>query len=107
MSDKLQTLRVVSRLFPLIMSGAKTSTIRWRETQIVPGSMLYICEDDPSQTVVVNVFRCSDLPLHKAAEFIGKEDQWPDFIMLKGMREHYPEITLSDIVQVIEHFPPN
>ena len=31
MSHSVQTLRVVGRLFPLILSGEKTSTIRWRE----------------------------------------------------------------------------
>ena len=48
------------------------------------------------------VTNCTDLPLSKAAAFVGKQDEWPDEVMLAGMREHYPEIELSSTVQVIE-----
>jgi hypothetical protein len=37
---------------------------------------------------------------------VGKQDIWPDAVMLSGMREHYPEIELDDIVQVVEHLTP-
>jgi hypothetical protein len=42
------------------------------------------------------------MPLSEAAAFVGRADEWPDAIMLEGMREHYPEIVLSDVVQVVE-----
>jgi len=102
----MQSLGIVSRLFPLVLSGEKTSTIRWRETMIVPGPMRYICDDDPTMTAVVMVHRCTSMPLSDAAGFVGREEDWPDPVMLHGMREHYPDITLSDIVQVVEHGPP-
>jgi hypothetical protein len=102
----MQSLPVVARLFPLILSGEKTHTIRWREARIVPGPMTYICEDAPEQRVTVEVTRCSDVPLAEAAALVGMEDIWPAPVMLAGMREHYPEIELTDIVQVIEHLPP-
>jgi hypothetical protein len=56
-------------------------------------------------SVVVNVLRRSDMPLTSVAAYLGKADEWPDDAMLPGMREHYPGIELSDIVQVIEHEP--
>ncbi|WP_166415558.1 ASCH domain-containing protein [Cochlodiniinecator piscidefendens] len=102
----MQNLKVVERLFPDILSGQKTATIRWREARIAPGSMLYICEGDPTKTAVVHVTRCDDMPLSKAAAWLDKSEEWPDKIMLSGMREHYPNITLDDIVQVIQHTAP-
>ena len=102
----MQQLIVVDRLYPLVVSGEKTSTIRWRETPIAPGPMTYICQGDPTKTVVVQVTRCTDMPLSEAAAFVGKAADWPDPLMLAGMREHYPEIELTDIVQVIEHLTP-
>lgn len=106
MPDHLQHLGVVKRLFPLIVSGAKTSTIRWGEQRVHPGLLQFNCDEDPSQTIVVNVVRCTDTPLADAASFVGRADEWPDDIMLAGMREHYPKITLADIVQVVEFEPP-
>lgn len=100
----MQTLPVVGRLFPLILSGEKTSTIRWHEARIVPGPMRYVCDDD-GESVIVNVFRCTDMPLASVAAYLGKSDDWPDDVMLAGMREHYPSIELNDIVQVVEHEP--
>ena len=99
----MQTLSVVARLFPLILSGDKTSTIRWRETRIETGPMTYVCDGDPTKAAVVQVTRCTDIPLREAAAFLDKVDIWPDPVMLAGMREHYPDITLDDIVQVVEH----
>ena len=101
-----QVLGIVDRLFPLILSGEKTSTIRWQERHIAPGILKFVCDGNSSQTVEVEVFRCTDMPLFEAASFVGKADDWPDEIMLEGMREHYPEIQLSSIVQVIEYTPP-
>ncbi len=102
----MQSLPVTARLFPLILSGAKTHTIRWRETRIVPGPMAYICEGAPRRRVVVEVTRCTDLPLAQAAALVGMEREWPPEAMLAGMRAHYPGITLTDIVQIVEHRPP-
>jgi len=107
MSDYLQQLGVVKRLFPLIVSGDKTSTIRWREQRIQHGPLQFNCDEASSQSIVVKVVRCTDMPLADAASFVGRADEWPDDVMLAGMREHYPEIKLSDIVQVVEFEPPS
>ena len=101
----MQSLKVVDRLFGAILRGEKTHTIRWREPRIVPGPMTYVCNGNPSRTVVVMVTRCTDVPLSAAAAQVGKQDVWPDAVLLAGMREHYPAIELTEIVQVIEHEP--
>ena len=46
------------------------------------------------------------MPLSDAASFVGKADEWPDQVMLDGMREHYPEIEILSMVQVIEYKLP-
>ncbi|NGO52462.1 ASCH domain-containing protein [Allomesorhizobium camelthorni] len=102
----MQTLGVVARLFPLIEAGEKTSTIRWRETMIVPGYLRYLCDGDPAKTAIVWVTRCTDIPLSEAAAFVGREVEWPKEMMLAGMREHYPEIQWDDVVQIVEHLTP-
>jgi len=106
MTDGIQVLGVVDRLFPQILSRKKTSTIRWQEIHIVSEPMKFVCDGNSSQTIEVEVFRCTDMPLSEAASFVGKADEWPDEIMLEEMREHYPDIQLSSIVQVIEYKPP-
>lgn len=103
MTDDLQSLDVVPRLFPLILSGAKTATIRWREIRVVPGPLRFRCGD---AATVVQVTRCTDMPLNAAAAYLGRGADWPDAVMLEGMREHYPAITLADVVQVVEFRPP-
>lgn len=102
----MQQLDVVARLFPLILSGEKRSTIRWRETRIVPGPMRYVCDTDPERATIVRVLRCTDMPLSKTAAFLGKQVEWPKHVLLEGMREHYPGIGWHDIVQVVEHLSP-
>jgi hypothetical protein len=102
----MQKLDVVERLFPLVVTGEKTSTIRFREQHIQVGPMVYWCEGDSTRTVTVWVNRCNDMPLCEAAGFLGKTEEWPDEAMLEGMREHYSDIQLSDTVQVIEHENP-
>ena len=106
MPRTVQSLGVVQRLFPLIVRGEKTSTIRWRERHIVPGPLIFINDGDPLQTVEVDVFRCTEIPLSEAASFVGRAQAWPDDVMLSGMRAHYPEIQLSSIVQIVEFRPP-
>lgn len=73
----IQTLGVVARLFPLIESGEKTSTIRWREAPIAPGPMRYVCDGDPLRTVVVEVTRVTSMPLRAAAAFLGRREDGP------------------------------
>lgn len=106
MNDAIQTLGVVPRLFPDIVAGRKTSTIRWREGPIVPGPLRYVCDGNPELTADVRVTRVTTLPLRAAAAFLGRQADWPDDVMLDGMREHYPAITLDDLVDVVEHLPP-
>ena len=102
----IQSLAVVARLYPLVLSGEKTSTIRFGEARIVPGPMRYTCENDTNRTVTVEVIRCTDMRLSEAARFLGREADWQRAIMLVSMREHYPGIAWDDIVQVIEHRAP-
>ena len=102
----MQELKVVARLYPAILDGTKTSTIRFNEQHITLGALSYVCEGSLNQSVVVWVTKCTDMALADAASYLGKTSEWPDEIMLKGMQEHYHEIQLSDIVQIVEHLNP-
>ncbi len=102
----MQKLDVVDRLFPLLLSGEKTSTIRFNEQHINLGPMAYWCNGDSGKSVIVWVHRCTDMLLSDAAAYLNRADEWPNDVMLEGMREHYPSIEISDTVQVIEHLSP-
>lgn len=97
-----QSLGIVDRLMPEVRSGAKTSTIRWNERRVQPGPLRFVNDKDPCDVATVNVTRCTDLPLSATAEFVGRLDEWPDDVLLDGMREHYPDIELDSVVQVVE-----
>ena len=97
-----QHLDVVGRPFPDILNGTKTHTIRWQEARADIGELIFTNVDDRSQQAIVQVTRCSDVPLRDAASLVGKQDIWPADVMLDGMRAHYPDITLDDTVQVVE-----
>lgn len=106
MSEIGQCLGVVGRLYPLILSGEKTSTIRYREPRVFPGPLTFFNQEDPIQSVDVRAIRCTEMLLSEAARFVGREDEWPDQTMLDGVREHYPDIELTSVVQIIEFSAP-
>lgn len=102
----MQTLLIVPRLLPEVRAGHKRHTIRWRERAISPGPLCYINADDPQDIVNVRVTGVARMPLSSVAEYLGKSDEWPDAVLLEGMREHYPEIRLDSEVEVIHHSAP-
>jgi len=104
--DRHQQLSVVGRLFPAILDGSKTSTVRWNESPILPGVMKYVSDVPPHSSVDVMVTVCTSMPLSEAAAFLGRGTEWPATVMLTGMREHYADIELTDRVDVIEHLTP-
>lgn len=73
---------------------------------MVVGLMRYVCVSDGTKTVDVMITKCTDMQLSAVASYLGKLDEWPDEIMLERMRRHYPEINLTDTVQVVEHSAP-
>lgn len=99
----MQSLKIVSRLLPEVRSGLKTHTIRWREKKIVTGPMLYVNASDVSDKILVLVTKVEKMPLSAVAFYLGKQNEWTDDGLLLGMREHYPEIELDSIVDIIHH----
>lgn len=102
----LQYLEIVPRLLPDVRAGRKRHTIRWRECEIVPGPMLYVNAQDAYDTVMVCVTQVEKMPLFDVAARLGKSVEWPDALLLEGMREHYPRIEMDSEVAVIYHLPP-
>lgn len=102
----MQNLEIVPRLLPDIRAGRKLHTIRWREREIVPSPVLYVNVRDASDAVMVWVTHVEKMPLSAVAGRPGKTADWPDAVLLKGMREHYPRIEMNSGVVVIHHLPP-
>lgn len=102
----MQSLNIVPRLLPDVRSGDKQHTVRWRENRIIPGPMRYVNAEDAGDTLVVQVTKVVTLPLSQVANYLGKQDEWPDAVLLAGMREHYPLIQLDSEVDVIHHLAP-
>lgn len=103
----MQSLMIVPRLLPEVRAGHKLHTIRWREPEIVPGIMLYVNTQDASDTVQVVVTCVETMKLSDVADRMGKSQEWPDQVLLQGMREHYPAIVMDSEVEVIYHLPPD
>ncbi|MDF0733033.1 ASCH domain-containing protein [Pseudomonas entomophila] len=102
----MQSLEIVPRLLPEVRSGRKQHTIRWRERNVVPGPMLYVNSENSCDTLVVWVTQVETMPLRSVARYLNRTGEWPDPVLLEGMREHYPEINLDSEVEVIHHFTP-
>ena len=99
----MQSLEIVPRLLPDVRTGKKRHTIRWRERTIVPGPMRYVNAQNADDTLVVQVTAVKTMLLFAVAGYLGKEEEWPDSVLLAGMREHYPDIQLDSEVDVIRH----
>ena len=97
---------IVPRLLPEVRAGLKLHTIRWREPDIQPGPMLYVNMQDACDTVRVVVTRVETMKLSDVAARLGKSVEWSDWVLLQGMREHYPTIEIDSEVVVIHHLPP-
>lgn len=91
---------------PEVRSGNKRHTIRWREPSVHPGPLLFVSIADPHDVILVQVISVITLPLSRVAAWLDKRQQWPDSVLLAGMREHYPDITLDSQVEVIHHSAP-
>ncbi|WP_256852511.1 ASCH domain-containing protein [Pantoea sp. Fr+CA_20] len=102
----MQTLHIVPRLMKALRAGKKRHTIRWQEAKITPGPLRYISSEDPESVVIVNVECVVTLPLSSVAQYLGKDDEWTDAVLLAGMQAHYPAIQLGSEVEVIHHSAP-
>ncbi|OON38827.1 hypothetical protein BTJ39_16685 [Izhakiella australiensis] len=102
----MQYLEIVPRLIPAVRNGTKRHTIRWQEGAVRCGPLTYINQQDPSERLVVWVTEVKTMSLSQAADYLGMSAEWPDPIMLAGMREHYPAIELDSAVVIIHHLSP-
>lgn len=49
------------------------------------------------------VTKVEKMPLSAVAFYLGRQNEWTDDGLLLGMREHYPEIELDSVVDIIHH----
>ena len=70
------------------------------------GPLRLVNQQDETDAVIVWVTQVDTLRLSEVAATQGKQEEWPDAVLLEGMREHYPEIRLGSEVQLITHLTP-
>ncbi|NCC21006.1 MAG: ASCH domain-containing protein [Alphaproteobacteria bacterium] len=100
--EHIQTLELADSLFPQVLAGEKTRTLRWREGEIRPGYLLYTSFDNPAWKALVWVTGCRDAPMNEMAPLY---DMSPEDLH-KSMQRHYPDIEIDSPVTLVEHLTP-
>ncbi len=99
-----QWLHLVTRRWPALLKGEKTSTFRLNEGFVHPGFLVYKDYPDERAAAVVYVQNVYYVPLRQAIALDGFDDHTPnETIALKQMRVHYPDITLDTPVLLARH----
>lgn len=101
-SEQIQTLELADSLFPQLLAGEKTRTLRWREGDVRPGYLLYYSYDNPAWKVLVWVTGCREAPMSEMAPLY---DMSPESLH-KAMSRHYSEIEIDSPVTLVEHLTP-
>lgn len=100
---KLQRLELADDLFPDLMSGKKTDTLRWNEGDIELGYLEFYSAGNIGKraTVLVTGIRKGTL------ESFAKHYSMTADALVTKMKKHYPDITASDKMTLIEFMSPS
>lgn len=94
------------RLLSDVRAGIRLHTIRWRESKILPGPMIYVSDRDTSDSVMVWVTHVEKMRLSDVSARLSKCSEWLDTELLEDMCELYPRIEMDSRGVVIHHSPP-
>lgn len=101
--DAERVFRFNKRYYDVIVSGQKTSSVRWDE-QIAPGPVLFYFEDDEAheplhgQILEVQRYRLGDLTAERLR--LSDGDSVDGYI--EGLRRHYPLMPADAFVDVVD-----
>jgi hypothetical protein len=100
---KLQRLELASDLFPAVMSGKKTDTLRVNdEGPFELGFLEFYSKDNPSLKAQVLITGVQKGTMSKfASRFRVSADQ-----LLQQMQKHYPDITIDVPLTLVEFMSP-
>lgn len=99
----LQRLELADELFPDLMSGKKTDTLRWNEGTFELGYLEFYSKKDISRRATVLVTGIRKGTLSSFARHYGQSVE----LLLLRMQKHYPDITLNDGVTLVEFMSPS
>lgn len=99
---KLQRLELADDLFPDVISGKKTDTLRWNEGDIELGYLEFYSESNIGKraTVLVTGLRKGTL------ESFAKHYRTTIDLLVLSMKKHYPDIKATDKVTLVEFMSP-
>lgn len=97
MMEDIQTLELVDRRWPALLSGEKLDTIRLNEGEVELGLLRYIACDDKTKQAYVWVTHVEYMPLKAVPNEPDKDD------LLRRMKMHYPNIELDTEILFVAH----
>jgi len=98
MTGNIQFLELADDLFPKILNGEKTNTLRWNEGNIKEGYLTFYKTSNPSVKCNVLVSSIETAPMKDFAHKYNMSSQDLHFEMLR----HYPDIKIDSEVSFIE-----
>lgn len=102
MADDIQKLELADDLFPALMRGEKTNTLRWQEGPVQTGYLLFYATHNPDWRAVVWVTGVQACPMNEIAPFYTMSPEE----LHKAMLRHYPDIEINSDILFIEHLSP-
>lgn len=98
----IQKLELAKDLFPKMISGAKTNTLRWNEGIIEEGFLLFYAENNINLSATVWVNRVTTSSMKNFACKYNMSAK----ALHSSMLRHYPDIKIDSIVSFIEYLSP-
>lgn len=100
---KLQRLELAKDLFPSVMNGKKTDTLRWnKEGPFELGFLEFYAEGNPSLKATVLV---TGLQKGNMAKFAPRYNMNAEQLT-ESMQKHYPDITIDAPMTLVEFMSP-
>jgi hypothetical protein len=100
--EEIQKLNLADRFFPSLLAGKKTNTLRWQETAIKKGYLLFVSSKNPRWRSLVWVTEIRHARMNEFAPFYNMT---PEELQI-SMQKHYPDIKIDTEVSLVEHLTP-
>lgn len=108
MNDPVQMLELVDERWNALISGKKLDTIRFEETRIDRGFLIFRNCSNFENYCIVYVTDTVDIPLRDVLKYTKDVVRKPnEAALLETMRTHYPNIELDTKIQYIQHLSPD
>lgn len=96
----MQSLELADSLFPAVLDGSKTKTLRWNEPVPECGPLLFYSFDNPDMNAVVTVTSVENVMFDCAEAEYGMTPSE----LYQSMLKHYPDIPLDAEMQIVRFY---